>query len=36
MRQKGQWKEADEVRRKLSEMGIILQDTPEGTAWRNK
>jgi len=36
MRKKGQWKEADEIRRKLSEMGIVIQDTPEGTLWRNK
>ncbi|MCX5833709.1 MAG: cysteine--tRNA ligase [Deltaproteobacteria bacterium] len=36
MRQKGQWKEADEIRQKLSGMGVVLQDTPEGTLWRNK
>jgi len=36
MRQKGQWKEADEIRRKLYGMGIVLQDTPEGTVWKNK
>jgi cysteinyl-tRNA synthetase len=36
MRKKGQWKEADEIRRKLSGMGIVIQDTPEGTLWRSK
>jgi cysteinyl-tRNA synthetase len=36
MRKKGQWKEADEIRRKLSAMGVVVQDTPEGTLWRNK
>jgi cysteinyl-tRNA synthetase len=36
MRQKSQWKEADEIRQKLSGMGVVLQDTPEGTVWRSK
>ncbi len=36
MRKRGQWKEADEIRRKLADRGIIVQDTPEGTLWRSK
>lgn len=30
------WKTADEVRAQLDEMGIILEDTPEGTIWKKK
>lgn len=30
------WAKADEVRNKLQEMGIIIEDTPKGTTWRRK
>jgi len=30
------WKTADEIRRKLFEMGIILEDTAAGPKWRRK
>jgi cysteinyl-tRNA synthetase len=28
------WASADKIRKKLSEMDIILEDTPQGTIWR--
>ena len=30
------WKTADDIRRKLSEMGIVLEDTTSGVKWRRK
>lgn len=30
------WKKADEVRKQLDELGIVLDDTPEGTIWKRK
>ena len=30
------WAKADEVREKLDKLGIILDDTPEGTVWKRK
>ena len=30
------WAKADEVRGQLERMGIILDDTPEGTVWKRK
>jgi cysteinyl-tRNA synthetase len=30
----GCWSEADAIRQRLSEMGIEISDTPEGTVWR--
>ncbi len=33
-RKKKNWKEADAIRDRLKEMGIILEDTPQGTKWR--
>jgi cysteinyl-tRNA synthetase len=27
---------ADDIRKRLDEIGIILEDTPEGTKWRFK
>ncbi len=29
-----EWARADEIRGKLAEMGIIIEDTPDGTHWR--
>jgi len=36
LRQDKQWQKADEIRDKLSELGIDLEDTPRGTVWRRK
>jgi len=35
-RKKKDWVTADTIREKLSQAGIILEDTPEGTTWRRK
>jgi len=32
----GNWNESDRIREKLSEMGIIVLDTPNGTIWKIK
>jgi len=32
-RKKKDWKTADEIRDKLKEMGIVLEDTQQGTKW---
>jgi len=32
-RKEKDWKTADEIRDKLKEMGIILEDTPQGVKW---
>ena len=31
-----EWEKADEVRNQLDELGILLEDTPEGTIWKKK
>lgn len=36
LRQAKQYQMADEIRVKLSELGIMLEDTPKGTVWRSK
>lgn len=36
LRQYQQWQLADEIRSKLGELGIALEDTPKGTVWRRK
>lgn len=33
-RKRKDWKKADTIRDKLKEMGIILEDTPQGTRWK--
>ena len=30
------WARADEIRNQLTEMGVILEDTPQGVKWRRK
>ena len=35
-RKEKNWARADEIRDKLAEMSIILEDKPEGTRWRVK
>jgi len=36
LRTAGRWAQADEIRRKLFEMGVVVADTPEGMVWRLK
>jgi cysteinyl-tRNA synthetase len=36
LRQAKQYQLADEIRTKLTELGVILEDTPKGTVWRSK
>jgi cysteinyl-tRNA synthetase len=35
-RQKKDWQEADRIREELSQHGIVLEDTAEGTMWKIK
>jgi len=35
-RKKKDWKKADEIRSKLKEMGVLLEDTPDGVKWKIK
>lgn len=28
------WKDADQIRNRLKDMGVILEDSPDGTSWR--
>jgi len=34
MREREDWKTADEIRAKLLALGLVLEDTPEGTQWK--
>ncbi len=38
MRQAKQWQQADEIRTRIAELGVVLEDTPEGTKiiWKRK
>ncbi len=36
LRKAKKWQEADKIRAKLAEMGVILEDTPDGTIIRAK
>jgi len=35
-RKEKNWVEADTIRDKLNEMGIILEDTPQGVKWKRQ
>ncbi len=35
-RRSRKWKEADEIRGRLQEMGVEIKDTPAGTTWKKK
>ncbi|MFN8487152.1 MAG: cysteine--tRNA ligase [Caldilineaceae bacterium] len=34
MRTAKQWAAADKIRNKLKELGVVMEDTPDGTVWR--
>ncbi|MDO8491119.1 MAG: cysteine--tRNA ligase [Dehalococcoidia bacterium] len=34
LRSAKQWADADQLRRKLAELNVVLDDTPQGTAWK--
>jgi len=36
LRQNQQWQLADKIRSGLADLGVTLEDTPQGTRWRNK
>jgi len=36
LREAKKWQEADEIRVRLDELGIALEDTPKGTVWKRK
>ena len=36
MRKEKRWKEADEIRKRLLAMGVVIQDNPSGTTWKKK
>jgi cysteinyl-tRNA synthetase len=36
LREARQWQLADELRAKLGELGVVLEDTPKGTVWKYK
>jgi cysteinyl-tRNA synthetase len=36
LRQEKKWQLADKIRSSLEELGIVLEDTPQGTIWKHK
>jgi len=35
-RERKDYRTADEIRKRLEELGIILEDTPQGVKWKKK
>jgi len=35
-RERGDWESADAIRKKLKKIGLVIEDTPEGTKWKIK
>ena len=35
-RERGDWETADEIRKKLKKIGLVIEYTPEGTKWKIK
>ena len=29
-----EWKQADEIRKQLADLGVAIEDTPKGTTWK--
>jgi len=36
MRERNDWKTADEIRKKLQTLGLAIEDTPKGATWKIK
>ncbi len=36
LRSARQWEQADQIRQRLTDLGILLEDGPQGTQWRQQ